>query len=232
MLNKLKGIIKSRLVDAGYYGFDTDVRLSYSQMGEDLFLESIFLNRNDGFYIDIGAFDPKLYSNTYIFYLKGWTGINIDARPKSMVAFKKKRPRDINIEAAVSNKIAKKLYFMSDAPALNTLSTKRAREIPRLTEYKIVEKKTLKTVRLKDVLNMHVPKDKKIDFMNVDVEGLDLDVLRSNDWNKFVPSIVVVESLQNKKSVKSKNSIDTFMKSKGYVLIAKLNVSHIYQLKK
>jgi len=68
----------------------------YSQGAEDIILASIFGNREKGFWVDVGAHHPQRFSNTYLFSLKGWTGINIDALPGSMAIFKKMRPNDIN----------------------------------------------------------------------------------------------------------------------------------------
>jgi hypothetical protein len=73
-------------------------RLSYSQSGEDMILDTIFYNQPKGTYIDIGANNPYVQSNTHFFYKKGWRGINIDALPGSMNKFRKVRPKDINIE--------------------------------------------------------------------------------------------------------------------------------------
>lgn len=75
--------------------------LCYSQEGEDLILETFFDEVKNGFFVDIGAYDPIRFSNTYLFYLKGWTGINIDARPESMNDFDEIRPKDINLEIAI-----------------------------------------------------------------------------------------------------------------------------------
>ena len=72
--------------------------ICYSQNGEDLILNRFLENKKNGFYIDIGAHHPIRFSNTYLFYKKGWRGINIDAMPGSMDLFNKIRSRDINIE--------------------------------------------------------------------------------------------------------------------------------------
>jgi len=68
----------------------------YSQDGEDIILKEFFSGKEKGFYVDIGAHHPLRLSNTYLFYKKGWSGINIDAMPGSMKIFNKKRRRDIN----------------------------------------------------------------------------------------------------------------------------------------
>ena len=112
MINNIKKSIKNNL------------RLyknnSYSQEGEDLILHKIFPDKKNGFYVDIGAHHPFRFSNTYYFYRKGWRGVNIDAAPGSMKLFNKYRSRDINIEAAISNKIETLTYYKFNDPALNT----------------------------------------------------------------------------------------------------------------
>lgn len=77
---------------------------SYSQEGEDLILKRFFSNKEKGFYIDIGAHHPKRFSNTYLFYSKGWNGINIDAMPGSMRLFNQIRKRDLNLEVPIAKK--------------------------------------------------------------------------------------------------------------------------------
>ena len=76
--------------------------ISVSQFGEDKFLEAHFFNQATGFYVDVGGFHPYMYSNTYLFYRKGWHGINIEPNPASFPAFLKHRRRDINLQLAIS----------------------------------------------------------------------------------------------------------------------------------
>ena len=76
--------------------------ISYAHNGEDVLLNRVFADVANGFYVDIGAYDPVLFSNTYFFYLNGWNGINIEARPGSRAAFQKVRPRDTNLEMGIS----------------------------------------------------------------------------------------------------------------------------------
>src|SRR5690554_5496726 len=87
------------------YHYGSHYKINYSQEGEDQVLKRIFENQNSGFYVDIGAYHPFKYSNTMHFYRQGWRGINIDASKNSMVEFNKHRPKDINIELAVSDQI-------------------------------------------------------------------------------------------------------------------------------
>ena len=102
---------------------------SFSQEGEDMILNRIYEHKKDGFFVDIGAHHPMRFSNTYLFYNKGWRGINVDAAPGSMIDFKKHRPRDINLEIPVSDKSDELEYFMFNDGALNTLDKERANKI-------------------------------------------------------------------------------------------------------
>src|SRR5690348_3121185 len=103
------------------YLFDPYRRISYSQEGEDLILDRALRRKERGYYVDVGAFHPKKFSNTYFFYKKGWRGINIDATPSSMQAFKRVRPRDTNIETAISNKDEELILHLYSNPVYNAL---------------------------------------------------------------------------------------------------------------
>ena len=76
---------------------------SYSQKGEDLLMYKFFHNKQNGFYVDIGAFHPSRLSNTKYFYDKGWHGINIEPHPQRIKEFEKERKRDINLEMGIGN---------------------------------------------------------------------------------------------------------------------------------
>jgi FkbM family methyltransferase len=167
---------------------------SYSQEGEDMLLDRFLVHRHSGFYVDVGAHHPKRLSNTYRLYRRGWMGLNIDANPGSMALFRKIRPRDINIEAAVSFTRQELTYYIFNEPALNTFSKDLALE--RVSEiYSIIEEVKILTVPLWQLLDQHIPAGTVIDMLTVDVEGLDYDVLRSNDWGRYSPEFILVECL-------------------------------------
>src|SRR5690606_2132198 len=132
-------------------------KLSYAQEGEDLILERFFGNKKNGFYVDVGAHHPQRFSNTYNFYKKGWRGINIDAMPNSMLAFKKERPEDINLELGVSIEQKELVYHMFNQPAINTFSIDEANKKEALDRYKIIAKIHIRTLPLKEILNEHLP---------------------------------------------------------------------------
>lgn len=195
--------------------------ISFSQEGEDLILKRIFNNQNKGFYVDIGAHHPKRFSNTYLFYIEGWRGINIDPKPGIMDIFNELRPLDINLETAIGEKNGCLTYFMFNESALNTFSQEEAKKRDGSKNYYIIEEKEIEVFRLCDILEKYLPKNQKIDFLSVDVEGLDLQVLKSNDWQKFRPEVILAEALDNSLENIMTEELVIFMSEQNYKLFTK-----------
>jgi len=195
---------------------------SYSQEGEDMILRRVFENQESGFYVDVGAHHPKRFSNTYFFYKNGWRGINIDAMPGSMKPFHKKRPRDINLEIPISSKKQQLTYYIFNEPALNSFSKEisEKRDTDNGT-YKIVSTVDIETAALSEILGKYLSKNHSIDFLSVDVEGLDYDVLISNDWSRFRPKVVLVEVLGATLEELVNHEITKLLRTKGYTIFAK-----------
>jgi FkbM family methyltransferase len=175
--------------------FTTYAKESYSQEGEDMLLDRFLEYREPGFYVDVGAHHPMRFSNTFRLYRKGWRGINIDANPGSMEMFQRVRPRDINIEAAVSSTHQELTYYIFNEPALNTfkkdLALERVGGI-----YSIIKEVNIMTEPLRKLLDQHLPANTSIDLLTIDVEGLDYDVLLSNDWSRYSPEFILAECLE------------------------------------
>lgn len=211
--------------------FDGYAIKSYSQEGEDMILRRIFERQRLGFYVDIGAHHPKRFSNTYYFYKKGWRGINIDALPGTKKLFDKERPRDINIEIGVSLQTDEMIYYMFNEPALNSFNEKLSLERINNTNYNLLEKKEIKMDTLKAILKNYLPQKTQIDFMSIDVEGLDMEVLKSNNWEIFRPKYLLIESLNSDISKITECPIYQFLLSVGYNPFAKTFNTYIYQSK-
>ena len=194
---------------------------SYSQEGEDMILRRIFENCTNGFYVDVGAHHPKRFSNTYFFYQKGWMGINIEAMEGSRELFEKMRPRDINIETAVSNRLETLTYYIFNDTALNGFSNDISSRRDADSEYHIIRKKEMQTLTLAEILDKNFPENQSIDFLSIDVEGLEIKVLLSNNWEKYRPSIILVEVLNTSIEEISNNEIYSFLKAKGYFVLSK-----------
>lgn len=204
---------------------------SFSQDGEDMVLKAFYEGKKGytGFFVDIGAYDPIQYSNTYYFYKKGWRGINIDANPDALQKFKSKRNRDININSGVSSEKSTLTYFMFNEPALNTFSETIAKEKDGLVHYKIIATKQIPCNTLEDILDQHLPTNvKKIDFFSIDVEGFDLAVLQSNNWDKYSADYILVENEFDPSDIES-NTIHRFLIEKNYQFAGKTQRTSIYK---
>lgn len=203
---------------------------SYSQEGEDLILHRIFERKGDGFYVDIGAHHPYRFSNTYLFYSKGWKGINVDASPASVELLKKHRNRDINLNHLVSNNSEQSItFYIFNDEALNTADEARKNQCVK-NGYHVVKEIKVGSLSLEKILDAHVPANQKIDFLTIDVEGLDFEVIKSNNWEKYRPEYLITEISGAKKidDIASSN-IDAFLREKKYQLFAKTVNSVFYK---
>jgi len=224
-------IKKFRKIILGY-GAET---YYFSQSGEEGILRGIFYKKlednENGFYVDVGAFHPTKFSNTYFFYLNGWNGINIDANPGSMKLFNKIRCRDINLNLAVANnKTILTYYIIENKPEMNTFSKEF---LKKFGIYKLITNEIkIETYTLKEIFQKYLLKEKTIDFLNVDVEGLDLEVLKSNDWKLYRPKVVVVEVNFKYFDELTNNEIFILLKNNGYLFHARTilrgSVSNIF----
>jgi len=209
------------------YGFSIK---SYSQEGEDMILRRIFDKVKNGFYIDVGAYHPKKFSNTFYFYKLGWRGINIDAMPGSMTKFNRIRKRDINIEISVSSKKQKLTYYAFNEPALNSFNKELSYSRNGKDNYKIIFEKDIDTLTLKEILDKYLPRDlTEIDFLSIDVETLDFDVLISNDWQKYRPKIVLIEDLKFNINKLEESNIYNYLKDFDYSFFAKTVNTHFFK---
>ncbi len=206
-------------------------RRSFSQEGEDLILARMFEKVTAGFYVDVGAHHPFRFSNTYLFYRRGWKGINIDAMPGAMDLFKKFRPRDINLELGVGSVPGDLSFHIFNEPAVNTFDNELAQQRNR-PPYRLLRTAKVEVRQLRDILNEHVLAGQKIDFMSVDVEGADMDVLLSNDWSRHRPRVVIVETMSEDIADLFNCPASVFMKDMGYKPISKSVHSAFFQSEK
>lgn len=181
-----------------------------------------------GFFMDIGAYHPTKYSNTYFFYKKGWRGINIDAKPGSMTKFNQKRPRDINLEMGVAIKSEQKEFYIFKESAFNTFSKLIAQNYQEQGQ-ELLKKEIVTIDRLDNILNNYLPLEQKIDFMSIDVEGLDLEVLKSNNWQKYRPRYILIELHAEKMEEILKSDAYLFLIGHNYKLISWTVITLIFR---
>ena len=167
---------------------------AYAQYGEDLVVDAVLGCPANGYYVEVGANDPSLLSNTRRFYDRGWHGISIEPDPRMYARLAAARSRDTVLNIGVASTNGKASFYRLDPDTLSTFDytayQRALREFPgtRLVDVLELEVATLATICL-----LHVGPKQTIDFLSVDVEGTDLDVLRGNDWQITRPTLVLVE---------------------------------------
>jgi len=198
---------------------------SYSFGTIDILVNYFFKNKHDGFYVDVGCQNPISNNNTYLLYKnKNWNGMNIDLDQKNIDLFNLVRKRDLNIKAAVSSgNFKKKIYFYHSKSAINTLEKK----ISNFQNAKVKKIIDVDTVTLNQLLFKN--NIKKIDFLSVDVEGHEINVLNGFNIKKYSPQLVVIEylDLKMKKFEFYNNSIKNILDSDIYKYFIKNNYSLI-----
>ena len=170
-------------------------KITYAQNREDLILEAFFPDIKKGTYVDVGGYDPDEDSVTKLFYLKGWSGINIEPQEQGYRRFVSKRKRDINLQYGVGIKPGRLTLRVYRSGGLSTFSDEiknqySERDNNDTAEYedKVVQVKTLKNIL--DECNIR----QKINFMKIDVEGYEYEVIQGNDWAKYRPDVLCIES--------------------------------------
>ena len=227
----------------GIWSFSTDIlkysyirtfKGSFSQKGEDMTIDWLCRSRSKGVYVDIGAFHPTQHNNTYKFYLKGWTGINIEPHPLQFNKFIKDRPKDINLNIGISDHKGQMIFHMFSPSALSTFSTTEANRYQRIG-YTETSQNRIAVSTLKEIFDKYIKKN--IDFMSIDVEGMELQVLKGNNWVKYKPKIICIETSDHTAIIEGKNSqkkrrIDDLLLSTGYHEFISNGLNTIYVLKR
>lgn len=165
--------------------------ISYAQNFEDVMLWRALKQVNNGFYIDVGAAWPDEHSVTKHFYDNGWSGINCEPNPSFINRYRELRERDINLQRAVSNSQGEEEFHFIENTGLSSLDEKITSSHESLGFTSVTSKVEVTT--LSHICSEYC-QNKEINFLKVDVEGLEKNVLLGNDWKQFRPWIVVVEA--------------------------------------
>ena len=198
----------------------------FSFSGVDIIVENIFKNKPKGFYIDVGCQNPIKNNNTYLLYKKGWTGINIDLDKDNIDLFNASRPKDLNINIAISNDVKEvDLFFYHKKSPINTID-KKTSEFQKASVSMV---KKIKTDTLNNVISNSNFKENNFDLLSVDVEGHELQVLEGLNFDQHSPSIIIIEFLDlsvKKLEVKNlsiqniiKSDVYKYLTSKNYILV-------------
>lgn len=205
---------------------------SYSQSGEDLIVNYLvnWLKIKEFGFLDIGAFDPVKINNTYLFYLMGFRGVNVDGNIEGISRFNRIRPKDINICKLVSSFSEEVKYYEFDAPTLNTIDESFAEEIIKEGKYNLVSEKKVEAIGINDLIKRYFINNLSFSFLSLDVEGFDLKILSALDFDLISPSIICVETIEFKEiglGEKDQNII-YLLKDKGYFHYADTYINSIF----
>ena len=216
--SKLKNLLNER----DYYNLLNSkfCKSSFAQFGEDLIINKI-LSKTIGNYLDLGSFHPIFFSNTFLLYLRGWRGVNIDGNKEAIKISKKIRPLDKNIHAFLSDKKQNKYYIKNrKVPAMNRLSD----QLDNLNEnedYDIIE-----TKNLNDVIEGHENYLTKLYYLNIDIEFYDEVILKTFNFERYHPLLISIES--HSFDFYKKNSICKFLEQHNYSIHSYVKPTAIY----
>ena len=189
-------------------------RLAYSHWGVDLIITKLLNSKNKGIYIDVGCHHPFLNNHSYLLYKSGWEGINIDIDYNSIDMFNFFRKRDVNIQTAVTDhKGEVDLFFYHNRAAKNTISKEFGSDAK--------EQKKINSDTLNNIIENSKFKNSKVDFVSVDVEGNEMNVLNGFNLKKYKPKLILLEFiLPNKKEFYEKD-INEITNSEVYKFLIK-----------
>jgi FkbM family methyltransferase len=180
-------------------------------------------------YLDIGAHHPCFLSNTYLFYKEGSTGVLIEPDPYLFKSLTKRR-RDIRLNVGVSTEDKEELmdFFVMTSKTLNTFNREEAEKIQRETNCRIEKVIQLPLIGINTVLRKYFSTG--LDLLSIDVEGLDLPIVRAIDFAIVRPTVVCVETItySEKRDGRKIPEINDCMMANGYFVYGETFINTIF----
>lgn len=202
---------------------------SYSQCGEDLIVNYIFntLKVAHPTYLDIGAHHPHFLSNTYLFYRQGSRGVNIEPDPFLFSSIKRARSRDVNLNAGMAAERGSLKLHVFSSRTLNTFSQEEAGKYIKEGHEQIASH-DIEVVTFEDVMKQHF--ERTPDFISLDVEGMDLEILHSINFTRYQPTVFCIETITYSRGGEGQKLtvIDEIMAEQGYLKYADTYINSIY----
>ena len=200
--------------------------ISYAQNFEDVILERFFKDIDNGFYVDIGAACPTFHSVTKHFYDKGWRGINIEPSPRLFNDLIRERERDINLNVLITNHDGHAEFFDLENTGLssiyenNVISAERNQNQLDYFGGKLggINNLLLESKRLTTIFEQYA-NNTEIDFLKIDVEGAETEVIESNNWSFFRPKVLIIEATIPNSQVSSFESWDKILVQAKYIFV-------------
>ena len=205
-------------------------KTSFSQCGEDLITDYIFKLRGilNPTYLDIGANDPFYISNTALFYMNGCRGINIEANPALIENFKKERPEDVNLNIGIGSQESMLDFYVINDPTLSSFSKVECEKFIATGKYRIRETLKIKVTTIQKILN-EFNNGVFPDFLTIDAEGMDFEILRTIDYTNNAPKVICVEAAEYSPigAGERRTELIDFLVSQGYYEYANTNLNAI-----
>ena len=196
--------------------------VTYSQFGEDQYIQTLLHKIPNGFYLDVGCNHPIRFSNTFNLYCSGWKGICVDANPHIIKEFQSLRKKDIAVCAAVSDEEKDVDFFESTLDLASTLDRSFVENEWADKDYQLKKTHKMRTITLDSILSSQRDRQSspvhKIDLLCIDVEGHDLNVLKSINLKQYKPHLIVIEMHGFNKDRPEDSEIYKYMKEQDYNL--------------
>lgn len=209
---------------------DWQHEVSYSQCGEDIIIQYVFASMGIRVirYLDIGAHHPSYLSNTCLFYLKGHRGVCVEPDATLLPAFRRERPGDTLLNIGVAPEQGNAEFFVMTTPTLNTFSRSEAERFVSYGKERIERVEKIPIRNINSIISESFTT--RPNLLSLDVEGLDLMILQSLDFDRYAPTVMCVETLTytEDRSEHKLNELIDFVKSKGYFVYADTYVNSIF----
>ena len=215
------------------------ISVSFAQFGEDVVLRSIiedyfpaFLRKkaNSGYFVDLGAFNPVVYSNTFALYLLGWRGLNVDASFSCIESCNNQRPRDTNICIGVSDKDETLTYnvfekhFARNTFDPNMVEQTLSKGIP------VARTESIECMNVNKLLDTYKKSHVDIHYLSIDLEGFDERIVLALDWQRFKPWVVSVEVHAPTLQASLETPIAKHLIQNGYSCVSKCHLTMFFVL--
>ncbi len=224
-LRRLTCLIPKSLVGWLAYHFARR-KPTFSQFAEDVALAQL-LPEPHGCYVDIGAFHPKFGSNTYFLWKRGWRGVNVDVDDYKIALFRRFRPSDISLTAGISSEDGERDFYFQEGESYGSMSSfepefarTRGERMGRRVGSRKVPVRTLNSL-----LEEYLPRGADgncitVDFLNIDVEGHEYEILKALDFDHFRPRCLCVEIHAARIAELTESTTFQLLQSRGYELVA------------
>jgi hypothetical protein len=210
------------------------IRAHFGQNGEDILIKPYLRKFSRAHYLDLGAHHPFRFSNTALLWMNGWNGVNVDANPRSIEIFSKKRKSDTSIHAAIvthkeHTEGTKEVIFYLDANEIgssrNQISARGSTQPTRRDQVQIkVPAMTVEEILCACDLE-------QTEYLNVDLEGIDEKIIREFDFENFRPTVITIEDHQSCIEHVISSPISDYMFAKDYVLVARCFMTSVFAKK-